>query len=110
MVIEFGRWRLVPVGGGNFELCHRHVATRGKNAGKVQWNRIGRYYQYNTLGNAMLYAATRELGEDGGTGVIEIRDSLQEFERIVDKLLAGAQKCAQELQETHSAALDHDHD
>ena len=47
--IVFGDWKLIPIDGCNWELAHRHANTRGDNAGRVQWNRLGRYYQSNTF-------------------------------------------------------------
>lgn len=103
MTIEFGNWRLVPVDQLNFELCHRHVTSRGKNAGTERWHRLGRFYSFSTIGNALWFAATRELAEEDGAAVAEIREALSEFERIANNLLRDAQGCAQQLQGTHSS-------
>lgn len=86
MQIEFGRWRLVPVDSLNWELCHLHAVTKGKNAGAEQWNRIGRYYSYNTLPNAVLFAAEQELREGGE--VVQLRDALRVWQQTVDALKA----------------------
>ena len=83
MVIEFGRWRLVSVDSLNWELAHLHVATKGKNAGQEQWNRLRRYYSYNTLPLAIRYAADCEMKEQGGDTVVTLADALHEYERIV---------------------------
>lgn len=88
MVIEFGRWRLVPVDKLNWELCHWHVATRGKNVGTEQWNRLGRYYSYNTIDLALRYAADQEMREKDGEAVHNILDALNEYETITAALMA----------------------
>lgn len=88
MIIEFGDWRLVPMDDHNWELCHRHAATRGKNAGQVQWNRMHRYYQYNTLDCALLFAADFELKEKREGRVAEIGRALEEYRAIVGALRA----------------------
>lgn len=90
MIIEFGRWRLVPVDKLNWELCHRHATTRGKNEGTEQWHRLGRYYSYNTFANALVFAADQELrGEDGTADAARsIEDALAEYDRITTALVA----------------------
>lgn len=90
MVIEFGRWRLVPVDSLNWELCHRHVVTRGKNVGKEQWNRLGRYYSHNTVENAITFAADQEMREGGE--VVSLADALREYERIVGAMVADVRR------------------
>ena len=86
MIIEFGDWRLTPVDSLNWELCHRHVATRGKNEGREQWNRMGRYYSYNTLPNAVLFAAEQEMRE--GDDVTSPEGFLRMWQETVDALKA----------------------
>ena len=83
MVMEFGDWRLVPADGLNWELCHRHAATKGKNAGKVGWHHLGRYYQHNTIGEALRFAASRELMERREGEAESIWEALAEYERIL---------------------------
>ena len=87
MVIEFGRWRLVPVDKLNWELCHLHVATRGKNAGTEQWNRLGRYYGYNTIDLALCYAADQEMREKDGDAVRDIDAALREYAAIIVRFM-----------------------
>lgn len=87
MVIEFGRWRLVPVDRLNWELYHLHAATRGKNAGTEQWNRLGRYYSYNTIDLALRYAADQEMREKDGDAVHNILDALNEYEAIIVRFM-----------------------
>ena len=86
MVIEFGRWRLVPVDALNWELCHRHAATRGKNAGRESWHHMGRYYSYNTIANADVFAADQEMRE--GNDVVGLSRALHEYRSIVDGMVA----------------------
>lgn len=86
--IVFGEWKLFPVDARNWELCHRHANTRGDNVGVVQWNRLGRFYQYGTFPLAIQYAADCELKDKCHGTVMELRDALREFDRIVDALKA----------------------
>ena len=86
MIIEFGRWRLVPVDSLNWELHHLHVATRGKNVGSEQWNRLGRYYSYNTVQNAVMFASDHEMRE--GEDVTPLANALHEYRDIVGAMVA----------------------
>lgn len=98
MTIEFGDWRLVPLDARNWELCHRHATSRGANKGDVRWHRLGRYYQYNTIGEAMRYAASVELMERRKDEAEGIWEALREYERILDSHQDGLRN----LSETHS--------
>ena len=84
--IVFGDWKLFPVDAHNWELCHRHANTRGESKGTVQWNRLGRFYQFNTFDLALQYAADEELkGKAYGT-VMELHDAIGEYRTIVTAL------------------------
>lgn len=88
-MIEFGDWRLVPLDSRNWELCHRHVArATGKNKGGSEptWHRLGRFYQYNTIGEALRYATDCELMELRGAEAECIWEALREYERITREL------------------------
>ena len=80
--ITFGDWMLAPLDERNWELCHRHETTRGKNAGEVKWHHVGRYYQYDTFGNALAYAADCDLKAELD-GTVEICDALDRYEAIM---------------------------
>ena len=84
MVIEFGRWRLEPLDRLNWELCHWHAATRGKNEGTERWHRLGRYYQWNTLAAAVLFAADVEAKEGGEA--VGLAEFAERYESIVARL------------------------
>ena len=95
--VVFGDWKLLPcdgASGDNWELCHRHEARdtprarKAGTAGQVQWNRLGRFYQYNTFGNALRYAADCELKAGAYGRVIELLDALHEYETITGALVA----------------------
>lgn len=88
MTIEFGRWRLVPVDRLNWEPCHWHAATRGKNEGVEQWNRLGRFYSWNTFGNALMFAADCELKDGTAEAARDIRAALAEYRAITGALMA----------------------
>lgn len=87
--IVFGDWKLVGADGNNWELCHRHV-TNGNAASKasgtvgtVRWHRLGRYYQYNTISNALEYAASEELKSGHAEKAAGIREALDRLESIL---------------------------
>lgn len=84
--IVFGDWKLFPIDSANWELCHRHENSRGKNRGVVQWNRAGRFYQCNTIHLAVQYAADQELKAKAYGTQMELQDALHEYAKIVDAL------------------------
>jgi hypothetical protein len=93
--IVFGDWKLFPVDSRNWELCHRHevadttTARRAGTVGRVQWNRLGRFYQCNTFDAAIQYAADCELKDgcrDRATGLSE---AIAEYRTIVDGMSAA---------------------
>lgn len=86
--IVFGDWKLFPVDDRNWELCHRHEVTKGKNRRVVQWNRLGRYYSYNTFDLAVQYAADVELKAEAHAKVMELWDALETYRDIVADLKA----------------------
>ena len=81
--IVFGNWKLIPCGGDNWELAHLHVSDKGKNAGRKRWYRTGRFYQFNTFHMALRYAAHQEMAEGCTDAAIQLRDAINEYERIV---------------------------
>lgn len=89
--IVFGNWMLAPMDANNWELCHWHVpkaAGRHKGGTEPKWNRLGRFYQYNTIQNALLYAADCELGERAREQAHTIFEALDEYRAIVDTMRA----------------------
>ncbi len=83
MTITFGDWRLVPRDRLNWELEHRHAASKGKNEGSVRWHPQGRYYQHNTIGEALRFAASQELMRRNKDEAENIWEALREYERIL---------------------------
>ena len=86
--IVFGDWKLFPVDSINWELCHRHEVSRGKNAGTVKWVRLGRFYSWNTFKNALMYAADYELREGSRETATDIGGALNKYLDITEKFLA----------------------
>ena len=84
--IEFGDWRLVPVDSLNWELAHRRATldnrvTRERGtAGKVRWYRLGKYYSWNTIDSALLYAADAELKAGCKDTAMTLRDAASKWE------------------------------
>jgi len=84
--ITWGDWKLIPVDDLNWELAHNHVNTKGKNIGRATWHRLGKYYQHNTIANALWYAADYDL--KNGTEDLELKDAIREYESITDRMVA----------------------
>ena len=104
--IVFGDWKLFPVDARNWELCHRHANTRGDNKGVVQWNRLGRFYQFNTFDLALQYAADCELKAKAHGRQMEIEDALHQYRAIVDALKADVQGVAKEINISARSVLE----
>ena len=85
--IEFGDWKLIPMDANNWELAHRHANQRGENKGRVQWNRIGKYYQYDTIPSALRYAVDFELKERHRDTATSIHEFLMEYEELTERLI-----------------------
>lgn len=85
--IVFGDWKLVPVDSRNWELCHWHAAVSGKGDGTVKWNRLGRFYSYGTLDEALRYVADEEMKAKHADRVAEISAALMEYENITHRLV-----------------------
>lgn len=84
-------WKLVPLDARNWELCHRHVGqARGRNdAGtEPRWFRCGRFYSYNTIGQALCYVADETMKAKARDQTIALADALAEYGRIADALAA----------------------
>lgn len=83
-------WKLFPVDSRNWELCHKYVSKasgRHKAGTEELWHRCGRFYSYNTIGNAMAYVADELMKEKAHGKVMELRDAMTEWERIVSSML-----------------------
>lgn len=90
--IVFGDWKLVPVDSRNWELCHRHVARatgRHKGGTRPQWNRLGRFYQFNTFDLALQYAADEELKDGCHDRAMGLAYAIAEYRAIVDGMSAA---------------------
>jgi hypothetical protein len=93
--IVFGDWKLFPVDSRNWELCHRHEvadttsARRAGTVGRVQWNRLGRFYQHSTFDAAIQYAADCELKGGCHDRAMELGEAIAEYRAIVDGMSAA---------------------
>lgn len=96
MIIEFGNWQLRQMDSDatNWELYHRHVASKGKNAGIAQWSRMGRYYTFSTMDSAVWFAADYDIrAADGTVSFMEyyelLKETVDEFEKSILRCLAS---------------------
>jgi hypothetical protein len=85
--IQFGDWKLIPMDANNWELAHRHASQRGENKGRVQWNRLGKFYQYDTIPGALRYAADHEAKRRHKDAAVEFREYAREYEEMTERLI-----------------------
>lgn len=98
MTIEFGNWQLRPADSRNWQLWHLHIpAAVGRHEGGTEprWMATGRFYQYDTIDNALLYAADQEVkAMDGTVCFMEyaalLRETLDGFEKSILTSLSDA--------------------
>lgn len=74
MIIEFGRWQLRPDKCGNWQLYRKH---------KGKWIPCRRYFQWNTLGNALQLAADRDMMDRRANEAESIRAWLDEYADVI---------------------------
>ena len=84
------RWKLLMVDKKNWELCEFRAQkdTSGKvvSNGEPKWFRCGRFYQYNTFANALLYVADIELKEGCRDKVADISDAVKKIGDTLESL------------------------
>jgi len=84
--IVFGDWKLIPMDANNWELAHRHAVRRGDNEGRVQWNRLGKYYHEHTIQNAVRYAVDYELKQRYRENEATFTQFIRDYEELADSL------------------------
>ncbi len=89
-------WKLYPLDERNWELCHlcptkETPATKANGtAGVVRWQRCGRYYQYNTIDQAMLYVLD-VLAKQGATDqMLALASALRQWQDGVERIERAA--------------------
>lgn len=86
-------WKLVPVDERNWELCE-HRAPRDSHGnprdGEPRWFRCGRFYQYNTIDEALLYVADEMAKRKCWTRQMELGIALVEYRVIANSIRATA--------------------
>lgn len=87
--IQFGDWKLIPMDANNWELAHRHANQSGKNKGRVQWNRLGKFYQYDTIPSALRYAADFEIKSKHKDAKTTFMEYLREYEEMADRFVSN---------------------
>jgi len=92
-ILLANEWKLVPLDDRNWELCHLHVAQpRGGREGGTEprWYRCGRFYQYNTVDEAMLYVADQLVKAKAWAQHMELGSALVEYRAIAESIRAAA--------------------
>ena len=89
MRIRFGRWELRPDRNGNWAL---YVTTRPTDGTEAKLRHAQRYFQWNTIGNAFIYAANEELLEKDTTDALTFQDYADELKKILDGFLEEARR------------------
>ena len=93
MIIEFGRWQLRPdKPRANWMLAlTKDWESRGRHKGGGSTPRQVRYFQWSNIGNAFMYAASRDLMDKDGT--MDAYDAARELEAILTSHIYLAQRC-----------------
>lgn len=81
-----GGFKLFPVDARNWELCE----LRGQRDGSSKWMRCGRFYSYNTVGQAFAYVADVLLKRKATEGLEDFEAGVSEYRAIADALLSCA--------------------
>lgn len=103
MIIEFGRWQLRPDNTGtNWILDTRENWEKSarQKGNTVRPPYQARYFQWNTLGNAFLYAASRDLMDKDGT--LDALDAAREIEAMLAANIHEARRCMDYLPDPFS--------
>ncbi|MBR1830429.1 MAG: hypothetical protein IJ781_13200 [Atopobiaceae bacterium] len=87
-------WKLVPLDDRNWELCefrhHQDRQGRPKTDTEPCWHRCGRYYQYNTVDEAMLYVID-QLAKEGATDqMLALASALEQWREGVGRVREAA--------------------
>ena len=98
MNIEFGAWQLRPTSDGlNWQLWHQHKTKNGKNAGAVKWHATGRFYQYGSLDQAVLYAADCDAKERKTPAPVSLVEFAREHRAFVTGAVERIEAAAREI-------------
>lgn len=79
-----GGFKLFPVDGRNWELCE----LRGRADGTARWARLGRFYSYNTVGQALAYVADEMVKRKAADGLRDFMAGVMEYRAAHDALVA----------------------
>jgi len=90
MIIEFGRWQLRSYDGRNWALATTKNWEKATNKKRPSAPNNVRYFQWNTLSNAFIYAASRDLMDKEGT--VDAMEFAREFEAAINANIAAAIK------------------
>lgn len=80
MSIRFGQWELRPDRSGNWALYR----LRADKDGNPKWQPCGHYFQWNTIGNALIYAANEEMMEKAEDEALLFQGYAEELKRLLD--------------------------
>ena len=86
-------WKLVPVDERNWELCQLRPprdSHGNPTEGETRWFRCGRFYQYNTIDEAMLYVIDQLVKAKAWAQHMELGSALVEYRAIADSIRAAA--------------------
>jgi len=91
-ILLAARWKLVPVDDRNWELCElRAVDDNARSraagtAGAVRWQRCGRFYQYGTVEQAMLYVLDQLAKDKAWAQQMELQSALVMWRGICEDM------------------------
>lgn len=75
------RWKLYPLDARNWELCWRDD--------KGTWRPRSRYYQYGSIGQALLYVADELMKEKAREQAMALREAFLEYEAIARSITSA---------------------
>ena len=94
MSICFGRWELRPDRSGNWSLWQLRAAKDGKS----KWQPCERYFQWNTIHNALMYAANEEMMKRNEDEALRFQDYADELRKLIDGYIREVEASLKESQ------------
>ena len=92
-ILLANEWKLIPLDERNWELCHLHVAQpRGGREGGTEprWYRCGRFYQYNTVDEAMLYVIDQLMKDGCKDDALALASAMRQWQQLAESIRAAA--------------------
>lgn len=82
-------WKLVPVDERNWELCQLRPprdSHGNPTEGEPRWFRCGRFYQYNTIDEAMLYVIDALMKDGCKDDAIALASAMRQWQQLAESV------------------------